>query len=172
MPMKLKMNKQRWIILILALITIAAVTVTLVVVLRPKETPPEPDYAPQQVEPNADPIGDGGEKLSQPEGGGAVSLTYSNEVTLTLADKTVSLMFQNPTRSNQDMVLELVIADKVIVRSGRLEPGYKVESLSGVDTAGLSAGTYEGKFRVLYYNADSGEKGVVNTEIPITVTVK
>lgn len=170
--MKLKMTKQKWIILILALITIAAVTVTLVVLLRPKETPPPPDYAPQQVEPNANPIGDGGDKLSQPEGGGAVSLTYSNEAMLTLSSKTAQLMFQNPTRSNQDMVLELVVADKALVRSGRLPPGYKVEALSGVDVTGLSAGTYEGKFRILYYNVDSGEKAVVNTEIPITVTVK
>lgn len=165
-----KMNKQKWLILALALITIAAVTVTLVVLLRPNDT--GPDYAPQQVEPNANPIGDGGGKLSQPEGGGAVSLTYSNEAVITLSDKTAGLMFQNPTRSNQDMVLELVIADKALVRSGRLPPGYKVETLSGVDTAGLSAGTYEGKFRLLYYDADSGEKAVVNTEIPITVTVK
>ena len=81
-------------------------------------------------------------------------------------------MFQNPARSNQDMKLEIVIDGKAIVASGKLEPGYKVDKLSGVDTDKLSAGTYEGKFVVSYYNAQSGEKAVVNTEIPVTITVK
>ena len=35
----------------------------------------------------------------------------------------------------------------------------------------LSPGGYEGKFIVLYYDPDSGEKAMVNTEIPITVNV-
>lgn len=108
-------------------------------VLHPKEA--EPDYAPRQVESNAQSVDDGGSKLSQPEGGGAVSLTYSNEVTLILANKTVQLFFRNP-------------------------------ALSGVDVAGRPPGTYEGKFHVMYYDAHSGEKAIINTEIPITVTVK
>ena len=35
----------------------------------------------------------------------------------------------------------------------------------------LSAGGYEGKFVVLYYDQTSGEKAMVNTEIPITINV-
>lgn len=57
------------------------------------------------------------------------------------------------------------IADKVLIRPGRLPPGYKLETLSGVNIEGHSSVIYQGKFCVLYYDADSGEKTVVNTEI-------
>ena len=35
----------------------------------------------------------------------------------------------------------------------------------------LAAGGYDGKIVVLYYDRTSGEKAMVNTEIPVTVTV-
>ena len=35
----------------------------------------------------------------------------------------------------------------------------------------LQPGGYEGKFIVLYYDQTSGEKSMVNTEIPITINV-
>jgi hypothetical protein len=36
----------------------------------------------------------------------------------------------------------------------------------------LTKGGYDGKFVVLYYNQDTGEKAILKTEIPVTVTVK
>ena len=66
---------------------------------------------------------DSGEKLEAEEGGGAVSLTYSNEVTIDLSDKAASLVFANPGKSVQDMVVQIVIDDTVIVQSGTLKPG-------------------------------------------------
>ena len=108
-----------------------------------------------------------------PEGGGAVSLTYSKEVSISLADKTASLVFANPTKSNQDIVIQLMINDTVILQSGRLTPGNRVAALNLLDGAEkrLAAGGYNGKFVVLYYDRTSGEKAMVNTEIPVTVTV-
>lgn len=133
-----------------------------------------PDQAPAQ-EPAAESIpGDDGEKLESPQGGGSVSLTYSRDVTIDLSDGTASLYFANPGRSNQDMVLQIVIRDNVIVQSGTLAPGNQVKSLPLLqDTAEmLSAGSYEGKFTVLYYDPDTGEKAMVNTDIPLTITVQ
>lgn len=67
-----------------------------------------PDYAPQEEEKNAEAIpGDTGEKLDNPECGGSVSLTYSREVSINLKDETATLLFANPGKSNQDMVLQL-----------------------------------------------------------------
>ena len=66
---------------------------------------------------------DSGEKLEAEEGGGAVSLTYSNEVTIDLSDKAASLVFANPGKSVQDMVVQIVIDDTVIVQSGHLKAG-------------------------------------------------
>ena len=169
---KKTMNKVLLIVLIF--ITIAAVGVTVWAVWFREPAANPADYAPKQIDQNAEPI-DGeepGDKLENPEGGGAVSLTYSKEVTLDLASKEAAVLFQNPSKSNQDMALQLVIDGKVIAQSEKLPVGYKLNKLTNVDTDKLTAGAYEGKFVVLYYNADTGEKAIVNTDIPVTVTVK
>ena len=171
-----KENKQKWLLLLLLLlITIAAMSLSVWAVwFRDSTIVLAPDYAPQQIEENAEPIGDDGdEKLSQPEGGGAVGLTYAKEVDISLLDKSATLQFANPTKSNQDMVLQLEIDDVVILQSGRLEPGNMVSTLNLLDGAEkrLAAGGYNGKFVVLYYDRTSGEKAMINTEIPVTVTV-
>ncbi len=133
-----------------------------------------PDYAPQQTEENAKPFDDDtdGEKLQQQQGGGAIGLTYSKEVTVDLSDNVAQLLFANPYKSNQDMMLQIAIQDTVIVQSGLLTPGHQVTKLKLLDNAKLSRGTYEGKFVVLYYQKDTGEKAMINTEIPLTITVE
>ena len=162
-------------LLFLSIITIIA-AVVIVLTLQSRGAAPilAPDYAPRETEKNAEPIGDDGDsKLDQPEGGGAVSLTYAKEVTISLSKKTAQLLFANPTKSNQDMLIQLVIDDVVVLQSGRLTPGNRVselELLAGMEKR-LSAGGYNGKFVVLYYDRTSGEKAMVNTEIPVTVTV-
>lgn len=167
------------IIALLALITVACATVA-VVVLLDKDEPPTvlaPDYAPQDEDPNAEKIpDDNGDKLDQPEGGGAVSLIYTTDVTVDLSDKKATLLFGNPQKSNQDMVVQIVVKGQVIVQSGRITPGNRVTALDLLhDAPTLGAGTYTDencKFVVLYYDKDSGEKAILNTEIPITVTVQ
>ncbi len=162
-------------ILLLLLITLAAVGVTIwALFFRAPAQVLSPDYAPQQEEQHAETIPDDtGEKLESPQGGGSVSLTYSREVSIDLSDKQAALLFANPGKSNQDMVLQLVIQDTLIVQSGTLKPGNQITTLdliSGVEKQ-LTPGTYEGQFQVSYYNPDSGEKAIVNTQIPVTVTV-
>ena len=171
-----KENKKKWLLLLLLLlITIAAMSLSVWAGwFRDSTIVLAPDYAPQQIEENAEPIGDDGdEKLSQPEGGGAVGLTYAKEVDISLLDKSATLQFANPTKSNQDIVLQLEIDDVVILQSGRLEPGNMVSTLNLLDGAEkrLAAGGYNGKFVVLYYDRTSREKAMINTEIPVNVTV-
>ena len=171
----IKKSKQNLLIPILLVITAAAICVTIWAVFF-RDTGPvlAPDYAPQEEEVNAETIpGDSGEKMDNPEGGGSVSLTYSRDVSIDLSEETASLLFANPGKSNQDMVLQIVIQGEVIVQSGTLKPGKQVTNLEMIDgmTEKLSAGTYEGEFIVLYYHPETGEKAIVNTEIPITITV-
>ena len=134
---KKERKKKRLLILILLFITAAAVGLSVWAIwFRNNDTVLAPDYAPQQVEKNAEPIGDDkDEKLSQPQGGGAVGLTYAKEVHISLKSGSATLLFANPTKSNQDMVLQLVIDDVVILQSGRLEPGNQVRTLSLLDGA-------------------------------------
>ncbi|MBR2320323.1 MAG: hypothetical protein IKA50_06040 [Clostridia bacterium] len=170
-----KQDKTRLLILLLLLITLLAVCVTVwALFFRDSGPALAPDYAPQEMEQHAETIpDDSGEKLDKPEGGGSVSLTYSNKVTIDLSDKAAALYFANPGKSNQDMVIQITIQDTVIVQSGTLVPGQQVKLLDLLEGAEkqLSAGGYEGKFVVLYYDQTSGEKAMVNTEIPITINV-
>lgn len=174
-----KLNKTTIIIAILAVITVAALCVTMwALFLREPDDSNKvilaPDYAPQNKEENAETIPDDtGDKMENPEGGGAVSLTYSNEVTIDISDKAAALYFANPGKSNQDMVIQIAIQDTIILQSGTLSPGNQVKILNLLEGAEdmLQPGGYEGKFIVLYYDQTSGEKSMVNTEIPITINV-
>ena len=172
-----KMNKTTIVVAVLALITVAAVCITVWALFFRDSGGQQvlaPDYAPQQKEENAETIPDDtGEKMENPEGGGAVSLTYSNEVKIDISDKAAAVYFANPGKSNQDMVLQVVIQDTVILQSGTLKPGNQVKLLNLLEGAEkmLQPGGYEGKFVVLYYDPISGEKSMVNTEIPITINV-
>ena len=164
------------ILLILFIVAASAVIAVIIWALyfREPEVVLSPDYAPREEEPCAEDIpDDSGEKLTSPEGGGSVSITYSRDVAVDLGDRRAALHFANPGKSNQDMVVQIVIRDNVIVQSGTLKPGKQVDSLELLDGAEeqLTAGTYEGAFNVLYYDPESGEKAVVNTEIPIQITV-
>lgn len=170
-----KQSNSKVLILILLLITVVALCVTIWAVFFREPVVLAPDYAPQQEEQNAETIpDDSGEKMESPQGGGSVSLTYSNEVTIDLSDKTASLYFANPGKSNQDMVLQVLIQDTVIIQSGTLKPGNQVSTIDLLDGAAkqLQPGGYDGKFLVLYYSPETGEKAMVNTEIPITITVE
>ena len=170
-----KKDKTRLLILLLLLITLLAVCVTVwALFVRDSGPALAPDYAPQEMEQNAESIpDDSDEKMDKPEGGGSVSLTYSNKVTIDLSDKAAALYFANPGKSNQDMVIQITIQDTVILQSGTLSPGNQVKILDLLEGAEdmLQPGGYEGKFIVLYYDQTSGEKAMVNTEIPITINV-
>ena len=112
-------------------------------------------------------------KLNAPEGGGAVSLTYSKKVEINLGAKKASLMFANPSKSTQDAVVQLVIRDTVILQSGSLTPGTQVTALDLAEgaEAKLSAGLYDGRFVVSFYDRSTDRWAMLNAEIPVTVTV-
>ena len=168
-------DKTKLLIGLLLLVTAAAVCVTVwALFFRTPELTLAPDYAPQETEAHAQTIpNDNSQRKESEKGGGSVSLTYSNQLVVDLSDKSVSLLFANPNKSNQDMVLQIVIQNQVVVQSGRISPGHQIKTLDLMDGAAsrLSPGGYEGKFVVLYYHPDSGEKAIVNTEIPVHIEV-
>ena len=167
-------KNSKWLILLLLLITLVCICITVWTLFFRDKPTLAPDYAPQKAEEHAETIpDDSGGKFQSPDGGGSVSLTYSDQAVIDLSEETASLYFANPGKSNQDMVLQIVIQDTVLVQSGMLAPGNQVRILDLLDGAGqqLSPGGYEGKFAVFYYSPDSGEKAILNTEIPITISV-
>lgn len=168
-------RKNLWIGLVLLCITAAAIIIGIWAMNGKKdEGPLVPDYAPVEKEDNAEKIeNDDDQKLDKPEGGGSVSLSYSREITISLADQKAALYFANPGKSNEDIVVQLMIQDHVIAQSGTISPGYEIKSLDLDSSAEslLQEGTYEGTLVIHYYDQESGERAVLNTEIPVTITV-
>lgn len=171
-----KKSKKKWLLLLLLLlILLIAIGIGIWALFFRAAPTLAPDYAPRQEEQYAEDLGDSGdEKLTQAEGGGAVSLTYTTQVDISLSAEQATLYFANPSKSNQDMVLQIVVQDVVIAQSGTISPGKQVEKLDLLEDAAakLAPGGYNGEFVVLYYQPDTHEKTIVNTEIPVNITVE
>ena len=159
------------IILSIVIVVILVVGIWFLFFKQPRKI--NPDYALQEKESNAQEIGDDSEKMESPDGGGAASLLYSKNVKVDLSDSKALLMIGNPKKSTQDIVFQIVIDGAIIAQSGRVSPGYKVEQLSldkNVKNL-LTKGGYKGKFKIYYYDETSGEKAMLNTEIPVSIEV-
>lgn len=138
-----------------------------------------PDYPSVETEPNAFPSHDDEEKFNASQGGGAVALIYSDQVIYNLSTGRISLSYTNPSSSTAAVVLQVVLlgpdgSEYLLAQSGRLNPGYAVERLDNdmqVDLV-LSEGNYSGEMRLLFYNPETGEKALVDTKIPVTITVQ
>lgn len=170
-----KQKNSRCLITLLCMVALVAVGISVWALFFRDDSVLPLDYIPQAEEQNAQAIpNDSGLPADSPSGGGSVSLTYSNEITVDRSDEMASLFFANPGRSNQDMSVQIVIHDEVIAQSGKLRPGYQITEFALLDGAAkrLAVGGYEGKFVILYYAPETGEKAAVNTEIPVTITVQ
>lgn len=134
-----------------------------------------PDIAPSKTDKYAEPMDDGSQgTMESPDGGGAASLAYTKNVAINLSTEKARMMFGNPSRSNQDIIVQVIIQDTVIAQSGLITPGNKVTTLDLVPKikSSLSEGTYIGKYLVLFYDRETGEKEIVTTEIAVNITVE
>ncbi len=135
----------------------------------------KPDYAPGVIDKNAVPLPDDEEKNNAPEGGGSVSLSYSDKVSIDLSKKEIQLYFKNPSKSTHNMVLEVVIEregkETSLRKSDLLPTGYAIYKLD-LTNENIQEGGYDGEFKVYYYDEETSEKAVVNTKIPITIAVE
>ena len=100
-----------------------------------------------------------------------MNITYSDQVAVCLETRTVSIRFANPARSNQSMVVRLVLGELVAAESGTLPPGSALESLPLLVDVTLTAGEYAGAFHVLFYDSQDGGRAGVSTKLPVSVTV-
>ena len=155
----------------------AVITILLLVLLIQCSSEPSilnPDHPPKETDKNLEPIqGDNGEKLEYEEGGGAVALNLSKEMTVDLSDGTASLEFANPGASSTNMVVWVVVQDTVIAQSGLIPPGYRLATVELTETAkkSLIEGTYDGKFVIHFYDVDSNERALVNSDVPVSIAV-
>lgn len=174
------MTKKKIILAVALLLALAAAVFGVVYILNKLNSDPtpslSPDYPAPPAEAGAEDIEENEEKLDAPAGGGAVGLVYSDEVVIDLSDKTATLRFDNPSRSTQNVALQLLIQDTVVFETGTLAPGKRITSVALKEGAAelLSAGVYSSnaKFVVYFYDPVTNERAVVNSEIAVTVTVQ
>lgn len=172
-------RKYRLIIVILLLVTIVSVIVAVCAIFgRNKgnvqsESSSVLDYAPVPIEANVQPLPpeEDSDTDSSASSASKASIVYSDEVTLSLSEREAEIMVQDPARSTQDMVVSLTIDGKIIAESERIPAGYELLKLENADTDKLVEGTYEGKFIITYYDSLTAERAVVNSEIPVRITV-
>lgn len=138
-----------------------------------------PDYPQVEPEPNAFPSNDNEDKLEASENGGAVAIIYSDQVSYNLETKQVALSYTNPSSSTASVIVQIIVygpdgAEYLLAQSGAMNPGFVVNTLDGdLDSnVMLSKGGYSGVMRLLFYDPVTGEKAIVNTEIPVTITVQ
>ena len=169
--------------LIVLLIVLVAVIVLLL--LRSCQKQPEgpnkvlePDYNTISKDENADKIpDDNSTKADVSQGGGSVTISFTDDVKYSLSSGEVSLYYQNPTASTHHVVVQVIIIngedEYLLAQSGILEPGYQVTTLTAAkDAPQLSEGGYNGKLKLLFYDPETGERAIVDTDIPCTVTVE
>ena len=158
-------------LVLLAVLCAMAVGVVVGTRLVPKEGHLPPDRAPER-DPNAVPYE---EDTSIPGGeGGSVTLRYQATAEIDRESGTVAIAFIDPASSDQGMVIQLLIQGEVLAESGLLPPGtavYTLELLPGA-VERLEPGGYDGSFLVSYYDTESGQRAVLQTEAEICVTVK
>lgn len=98
----------------------------------------------------------------------------------TLTAKSEPYVIKNPNRgANYDFVAVLYMTDSSghdveVYRSGRIPVGYHIENLtlSPPDGSALAAGDYSAKMVFSFYQHDTGEKGMVDSTVPITIEIK
>lgn len=138
---------------------------------RAPEPPANPEISPVADE-HLTPTDDGDdEKMPQAEGGGAVNITYSNEVTISLADATAAVQITNPTRSNQSMLIQLMIQDVKVGQSGTIPPGNQLAVIPLNENITIEPGSYDGKFQLLFFDVKTNQQANLTTSIPVTIRI-
>lgn len=170
---KNKRKKYRMCVMILLVILLLGIGVIVALCVKKSRSD---DFAPK-VDQAAEQMESSGEKLDEPKGGGAVSLTYSTVVTVSTEDRTARILFENPSKSTKDTSLQLTVngqneGEELLIAESELIPaGYKLAQMNLKDKVDLDPGKYEGNLKVLYYDSENGEKEVVDTKIPVTLAV-
>lgn len=175
-----KKKKSKWgiRIVVLFLLTVLVIGCDMYILLS-KGPELTPDYAPYIEDVKAIDISGSEEdkndkdKPEAPRDNSAVGITFIPKATIDLSDNLATFMFQNPVRSNGDMVLQLVIDDEIIGQSGKLSPGKQLSSMEllrgAADT--LVPGSYDAKFVILFYDPVSAQRSMLKAESAIKLTV-
>ncbi len=131
------------------------------------------DYAPVELEPNAEPIPNEEPASSAAEpadtGSGMVLVRLSPEVFVSCSARSVSLEYANPSTSTHNVTVAVVLVDKkgtevTLAQSGLLQPGTSLTHLDLTTDVELPVGSYDGYFALSFYDPASNEKSMVDSQ--------
>ena len=168
-------------IIIMAALILASVILGVVVIVntvRNNKMIITPDYAPEELEPNVEKIEgeeQGGDKMETTGGGGGALIIWKEGCVIDLSDEKATFYYANPASSTVSAILKIKIHDEIIAVSGRIDPGFRLQSLDllkGAKSKLGGPGGYEGEILLEFYDEKSGEKSLVNTALPFTITVQ
>ncbi len=102
------------------------------------------------------------------------SMKYSGYVTFLSEENLITLNFINPKESKKTLSLEIIAnidgEDIVLAKTGKIAPGYKIDSVKYDLDKKIEKGNYKGSFVVHFYDGEKEE--IVNSKIGINVYVK
>lgn len=185
--MKLLLNKILTLVLIVGILACISVTVWTVFYREPENEHEQntndtqndtytedtsPDYPPMETEKNQDPIIGGG-RPETPKNDNSITITYSSKATADLSEKVIYLYYANPSSSNRNVTISVVIDGKAIATSNIINPGYEVNLLSLDDDAvkNMEEGSYNAELIINSYDTVSGDKDMVNAKGELSVTI-
>lgn len=169
-----KDNRYQKISMLLILVAILLFGVSIFMIINKDDS--KRDYAPSNSDPGVVKLDD--EESNASSLGSKVSLKYKNEALVDLEKGKIDLFFQNPSKSNQNVTLEIKASELdnpdeeiTIAKSNMIPVGYGIYELSLYDDINLKKGSYSGIIVVNYYDAKTEEKAAVNTYIPIAIEI-
>lgn len=163
-------------IAILVSITLISASISVYLLLFYKnQTPIMPDYMPVEQDEYviplpSEPIEE--RKMDVSPGGGGAIILCDTAITAHLDSGKVDMFYQNPAASASAVVLQLWIGDTLIAQSGSIYPGYQLEDMYLLDKSLLQVGGYYGIVKVAFYDPESGEKALIDTDIEVSITAE
>lgn len=98
-------------------------------------------------------------------------VTWMHDVELSISGKIATFYFQNPSTSQLNMVVHLVVGGKELATSNLIEPGYELTKITDIDTSELTPGIYDGVLRADNYDPETNERSIMATEMEVKVVV-
>ena len=168
---------------LLAVLSMITVTTVLVAQLIGNPKPPvviHPDHPLPEIDPDIEtlPVDEDGDKVQSESGGGFVSMVFTKEASISLSSNTATIYYQNPSKSNHAVILELYLIsdgqEYFLGRTGLIPAGGAIYRMDVSERdAGIRAGIYTGLYRTYYYDPQTGERAAISsdiTEVKISVT--
>lgn len=118
---------------------------------------------------------DNEEKMDVSEGGGAVSLSYSNQVMIDKNNKDINIYLKNPNKSRESIKIELYIKDSnkdiLIGESGLIPPGNSLKLIKLINEE-VNKSEYDGYMKIKFYNEKNLKEEIVDSKINVEIEVK